>query len=68
MTIRYNDDYRHNTPWWQVDLADLVRRGEDGRTESEQDCCDRLMSQAGEFGMDPLSVLIAHEEHIGDEA
>lgn len=67
MSVKYNDDYRHNTPWWEVSLAALVREHEDGGLESEEDCCNRLMADAGLYGADPLQLLIAREEASDNE-
>lgn len=65
MSIQYNDDYRHTRPWWEISFTELCRQYEGGR-ESEQDCCDRLMDAAGQFGADPLDILLAQETQPGE--
>lgn len=40
-----------------VPVAHLARRYEDGTLETEQDCLDRLASDAGLFGTDPYLIL-----------
>lgn len=40
-----------------VHAADLSHRREDGTLETEQDCLDRLASNAGLYGTDPCLIL-----------
>ena len=42
-------------------IASLCRRYADGR-ESELDCTDRLLAADGQYGQDPLEILISFEE------